>query len=102
MSHVRIAVYQFKAGVTAEEVVRQTRDLSLPVYQQQPGFVAYEAIQAEGDIWISVTTWQSRRQADAATERIAAWIKETPEVASLVRSREHQWIGDVVFSSREP
>ncbi len=102
MRHVRVAVYQFNPGMTEEEVVKWTREGSLPVYQAQPGFVAYEAIHAEGDTWISVTTWESAQQADAAAERIGAWLRQTPEMVSLVRSRDHHWIGDLIFISREP
>jgi steroid delta-isomerase-like uncharacterized protein len=99
-AHARIAVYQFRPGATEEEVYRLTREGSLPVYRQQPGFVAYEGIHAEGDTWVSITTWESAAHADAATERIAAWIRETPEAATLVRSRDQQWIGRLVFSFR--
>ena len=85
-----------------EEIVRWTTEGSLPVYRQQPGFIAYEVIQAEGDTWISVTTWESREQADAGAQRIAVWLKETPTMVSLVRSRDHQWIGNLAYSTREP
>jgi len=102
MKHVRIGVYQFKPGVSTEEAAQITRKFTLPVYQQQPGFVAYEAIHVEGDRWVSITTWESQQQAEAAAERIAAFINQTPEVVGLIRSREHMWIGEVVFSSREP
>jgi heme-degrading monooxygenase HmoA len=101
MRHVRVAVYQFNPGTSDEEVVRWTTEGSLPVYQRQPGFVAYEAIHAEGDTWISVTTWESREQADAAAERIGRWLRETPRMVNLVRSRDHQWIGDLAFSTHE-
>ena len=102
MKHVRIAVYQVKPGLPIEEMVRLTRKLTLPVYQQQPGFVAYEAIYIEGDRWISITTWESRQQAEAASERIATFISQTPELAGLIRTREHMWVGELGFSSREP
>jgi heme-degrading monooxygenase HmoA len=101
MRHVRVAVYQFTPGTTEEYVLKWTKEGSLAIYRQQPGFVAYEAIHAEGDTWISVTTWESREQADAGNERIGRWIRETPQMASLVRSRDHTWIGDLAFSTHE-
>jgi steroid delta-isomerase-like uncharacterized protein len=101
MAHVRLAVYEFDPRATDEYVVRLTREGSLPVYRQQPGFLAYEAIHAEGDTWISITTWDSPAHADAAAERIGAWIRQTPEAANLLRSVENQWLGTVVFSSRQ-
>ncbi len=101
MKHVRVGVYQFNPEFSTEEVARRTRELTLPVYQQQPGFVAYDAFHIEGDTWISVTTWESQQQAEAAADRIAAYIGQTPEIGELIRSREHMWIGEVAFSSRE-
>jgi heme-degrading monooxygenase HmoA len=101
MKHVRIAVYHAKPGVSIEETTRITRDISLPAYRKLPGFVAFDAIHVEGDLWISISTWDSQQQAEAGAKQMAAVVAENPAIANIMASFEHMWIGEVVFSSRD-
>ncbi len=83
MKYVLVRVFRFNPEIPEEEVIRRNRQLSMHLYQQQPGFVAYEAVHAGGDRWISITTWESQQQAEAANERIGAFVSQTPDLLEL-------------------
>ena len=66
----------------------------LPLFQQQPGFVAYGVVKTEGDTAVSISVWQSRQQAEAAVQTAGAWVKE--HVGPALESVENQ-VGDLSF-----
>ena len=65
MQHARVAVYQVKPG-TADEIARRAQAGMLPIFRNQPGFVAYGGVTADVDTVISLSFWQTQEQADAA------------------------------------
>ena len=98
MTHMRIAVYQITSG-TAQEVADRARDGLLPIFRQQPGFIAYEGVGAGADTVISVSAWQSAEQAEASARQAADWVRQ--HLADRVRLLD-SYVGDVLFSSRAP
>ena len=96
MAHVRIAVYTFKPG-TIDEVIRRAEADVLPLFRRQPGFVAYEVVKTGDDRGVSISTWESAGQAQAAVEMAAGWVKEN--LADSVVSVENH-VGELNFSSR--
>ncbi len=96
MAHVRVAVYKFKPG-TMDEVIRRAQSGMLPTFRQQPGFVAYEVIQTGDDEGVSISTWESAEQAQAAIQTAAGWVQEN--LAEFVVSVDNH-VGEVRFSSR--
>ena len=97
MNHKRIAVY--KLQTSADTVVQRAEAGILPIFRQQPGFVAYEIIETGTDSLISISTWQSKEQADEATKIAAAWTQDNLGFALVLAGN---YVGEVLLSSREP
>ena len=93
MQHVRLAFYHFQAGTTQEAITKAQAWL-LPIFQQQPGFVAYGVVKTEGDTAVSISVWQTRQQAEAAVQAAGTWVKE--HIGPLVESVHHH-VGDLSF-----
>lgn len=96
MAHVRIAVYTLKPG-TVDEVIRRAQSGMLPLFRRQPGFVAYDVAKTGDDEGVSISTWDSAEQAQAAIQTAAGWVKEN--LADMVISVENH-VGELGFSSR--
>lgn len=97
MNHKRIAVY--KLTTSADEIVRRAEDGMLPIFQQQPGFVAYEIVETGTDSLVWISTWQSQEQADEAMKSAAAWTKDN---LGFTLTLVDNFVGEVLLSSREP
>lgn len=98
MAHMRIAVYRIVSG-TAREVSDRAEAGLLPIFRRQPGFVAYEGVGVGTDTIISLSTWQSAEQAEAAARQAADWVREN--IADRI-ALQNNYVGDVLFSSRIP
>jgi quinol monooxygenase YgiN len=96
MPHECIAVYKLQAS--ASDMVRRAEEEMLPIFRQQPGFIAYELIETGTDSLISISTWQSQEQANEATKSAALWVKENLGFMLIVIEN---YVGEVVLSSRE-
>lgn len=94
--HIRIGVYQCQAG-TAEETLQRARETAYPLYHRQPGFVAYEQFLTEKDRMVSITTWETREQAAAASALDDAWITQH---AFTTVSWVEEHVGSVDFIDR--
>jgi hypothetical protein len=95
---MRIAVYQISSR-TAREVADRAQAGLLPLFRQQPGFLAYEGVGVGTDTIISLSTWQSAAQAEAATRQAADWVRQ--HLADRLRLLDN-YVEDVLFSSRAP
>lgn len=98
MRCTRVALYDIKSG-TFDEVVGQAKKGMVPLYQASPGFVSYGVAQVDKTSFISLSTWESRAQADTATAKAADWVK--------ANSRDHfalreNYVGDLAIDTREP
>lgn len=96
MAHVRVAVYKIKPGA-ADEILRGAQSGMLPIFRQQPGFIAYEGVVTGNEEVVSISTWESAEQAQAAVQVAAGWVKEN--LAGLVVSVENH-VGELGFTSR--
>jgi len=96
MAHARVAIYKIKAG-TADEILKQAQSGMLPIFRQQPGFIAYEGVVTGGEGVISISTWESAVQAQAAVQSAAAWVREN--LAGMIVSVDNH-VGELGFSSR--
>jgi len=94
MPYARIAIYQFKPG-TIDEVIRKAKQGMLPIFRQQPGFRRYATVKTGDDSGVSISTWDSKPEADAAVQKAADWIKQN-FVADVVSVANH--VGEVAFS----
>jgi heme-degrading monooxygenase HmoA len=74
-NHVRMGIYSITQG-TYEELVEQARRGLAPILRNSPGFVFYSVTDVGGGRFVSVSTWESREQAEAAAARSAEWVSE--------------------------
>jgi hypothetical protein len=70
----------------------------LGIFRDQPGFQSYELIET-GSGLVSVSRWDSIRQADAASRVAEAWAAE--HIDNLVKLQQSD-IGEIVLSSFAP
>ena len=94
--HARVAYFRLKSG-SFEEVVRivEAPGGLLGIFQAQPGFHSYELIET-GSGLVSVSHWDSSKDADTASDVAAAWAAE--HIDSLVKMQQSD-TGEVVLSS---
>ena len=100
MRCTRVALYDIKTG-TFDEVVSQARSGMVPLFEHSNGFVSYGVAQIDKSAFVSVSTWETRAQADAATEKAADWVKANSRDRFALR---RNYVGDLAIdtSHREP
>lgn len=96
MHYARIVVHTLHSE-KADEAITQVRADQLPLLQRQPGFVAYELMEAGDNRLISISTWESRAHAEASAPITGAWVREN--VRDKIAAST-QYGGDVAISSR--
>jgi heme-degrading monooxygenase HmoA len=79
MPYGRCVIYSIKSG-DGQEIIEKARASLLPIYRQQPGFIAYGSILRDRKI-ASVSAWDSEADADAANEAILKWVSENLDIA---------------------
>ena len=94
MAHARVVIFTFKPGTAREAIDKAERDV-LPMFQKQPGFIAYTLVGSGDDTAISFSMWDSRRQAEEANRVTAEWVQRN--LTGILVSVE-RYIGDVAFS----
>ena len=73
MPHGRCVIYSFDGD--AQEIIEKSRAGILPLFKQQPGFLAY-GVMVEGDRIISMSAWNSESDAQAADDVGKKWATE--------------------------
>ena len=96
MVYARVAVYRFRPGMAVPAIGRAQAGM-LPIFREQPGFVAYEVVKTGDDAAVSISTWGSAEHARRAVEMAAGWVKDN--IGDMVVSVENH-VGEVSFSSR--
>jgi hypothetical protein len=96
--HVRIATYEIKDG-TFEDLAELARQGMLRAFQEQPGFIRYGLADLGDRKLVSVSLWETRKDADAAVPVAERWVREN--IASRVDLRTTQ-IGDMAFFEGTP
>lgn len=74
-NHVRMGIYSITHG-TFDELVERARDGMAPILRDSPGFVFYSLTDVGDGRFVSVSTWETAEQAQAATGKAAAWVSE--------------------------
>jgi len=94
--HARVAFFQLKSG-SFEQVVSTVKSPGglLGIFREQPGFQSYELIECASGL-ISVSHWNSSKDADAADRVALAWAAKN--IDSLVKLQQSN-TGEVVLSS---
>ena len=74
-NHVRMGIYSITQG-TYEELMDRAREGLAPILRDSPGFVFYSVTDVGDGRLVSVSTWESREQAEAAAAKSAEWVSE--------------------------
>ena len=98
MRCTRVALYDIKPG-TFDEVVSEAKKGMVPLYKDSPGFVSYAVAQIDKDAFVSLSTWETRAQADSATAKAADWVKANSRDRFTLRA---SYLGDLAIDTREP
>ena len=98
MQHVRIATYDIKEG-TFEELARIAREGMLRTFQEQPGFIRYGLADLGDRKCVSLSLWETHKEADASVPLAERWVRE--HVADKVQLQSTQ-VGDLAFFEGTP
>lgn len=98
MQHVRIATYEIRAG-SIEELATAAREGMLRIFQDQTGFIRYGIADIGDRKVVSVSLWETRKDAEASVPVAERWVRET--LANKVELKSTQ-IGDMAFFEGTP
>jgi hypothetical protein len=98
MQHIRIATYDIKEG-TFEELSRTAREGMLRTLQEQAGFIRYGIADLGDRKLVSLSLWETRKDADASVPVAERWVRE--HLATKVELKSTQ-IGDMAFFEGTP
>jgi heme-degrading monooxygenase HmoA len=70
-----MGIYSITKG-TYGELVEQARRGLAPILRDSPGFVFYSTTDVGGGRFVSVSTWETREQAEMAAAKSAEWVSE--------------------------
>jgi hypothetical protein len=73
MPYGRCAIYSFEGD--DQEIIEKSKAGILPIFKQQPGFIAYGVMVQNGQI-ISMSAWNTESDAKAADEAAKKWVSE--------------------------
>ena len=98
MQHVRIATYEIRAG-SFEELAKTAREGILRTFQDQAGFIRYGVADLGDRKLVSLSLWETRKDADASVPVAERWVREN--LANKVELKSTQ-IGDMAFFEGTP
>lgn len=98
MQHLRIATYHITRG-TFQEVADSAKTGMLRKFQEQPGFIRYGLADLGDKKCLSLSVWETRDQAQAATPVAASWVKEN--LADRIELKSSS-VGDLAFFQGVP
>ncbi|MGZ4599686.1 MAG: antibiotic biosynthesis monooxygenase [Oryzihumus sp.] len=93
MRCTRIALYDIKSG-TFDEIAAQARTGMAPLFQKSDGFVSYGVAQVDKEAFVSLSTWETHAQADAAAAKAADWVKANSRDRFALRKN---YVGDLAI-----
>jgi heme-degrading monooxygenase HmoA len=69
----RLATYTFSGD--EDDLTRRAEEGILPILEDQPGFRSYSIAVGDCEV-LSMSVWDSRAEAEAGSEAVAAWVAE--------------------------
>ena len=93
MKHVRIATYQIKTG-SFQDLADIAQKGMLRTFQDQPGFIRYGLADLGEKTCLSLSLWETRKDADSSVPVAANWVREN--IADRVELRSTE-VGDLAF-----
>ena len=98
MRHLRIATYKIKTG-SFQELADVAQEGMLRTFQEQPGFIKYGLADLGEQTCLSISMWETRKDAESAVPVAANWVRE--HIADRVELRSNE-IGDLAFFEGVP
>jgi heme-degrading monooxygenase HmoA len=98
MEHVRMATYEINKG-SFEEVADSAKKGMLRTFQEQPGFIRYGLADVGDKTCLSISLWNTRKDADASVPVAAAWVRE--HLGDRIELRSN-YVGDLAFFEGTP
>ena len=93
--HASLRTYRIGSGSLDAVRRRVDRDFA-EALSQEPGFVAYHAIDTGHDMVMTISPFQDRKQAEASNELAAQWVAE--ELSDFNVTRVSVIAGDAMVS----
>ena len=91
MRCTRIALYDIKSG-SFDEIATQAKAGMVPLFQESDGFVSYGIAQVDKDAFVSLSTWETHEQANAAAAKAADWVRANSRDRFALRKN---YVGDL-------
>jgi heme-degrading monooxygenase HmoA len=98
MQAIRIENYKLIKG-TFPELAEEAKSGMLSTFKAQPGFIRYGLADTGEGSCVSISLWETRAEADAATPVAATWVRE--HLADRVELRSND-VGDLAFYEGMP
>jgi heme-degrading monooxygenase HmoA len=93
MQHVRVATYEIKHG-SFQEIADVAQKGMLRTFQDQPGFIRYGLADLGDKTCLSLSLWETRKDADSSVPVAANWVRE--HISDRVELRTSH-VGDLAF-----
>ena len=93
MKHVRIATYEIKDG-TFQDVAKVAEDGMLRTFRDQPGFIRYGLADLGDRKCLSLSLWETRKDAESSVPVAATWVRENLNDRIELKSNQ---VGDLAF-----
>ena len=93
MKHVRVATYEIKKG-SFQELAEVAQDGMLRTFRDQPGFIRYGLAETGDKTCLSLSLWETRKDADASVLVAANWVRDNIDDRVELRSDQ---VGDLAF-----
>lgn len=98
MKHVRVATYEIKTG-TFQEIADKAQDGMLRTFRDQPGFIRYGLADLGDKTCMSLSLWETRKDADSSVPVAASWVRDNLSDRVEIRSSQ---VGDLAFYEGTP
>lgn len=93
MRHVRVATYEIKQG-SFQEIADLAHEGMLRTFQGQPGFIRYGLADLGDETALSLSLWETRKDAEAAVPVAAGWVRDN--LGDRIELRSNQ-VGELAF-----
>jgi hypothetical protein len=98
MKYVRAATYEIKQG-SFQEIADLAHKGMLRTFQEQPGFIRYGLADLGEKTCLSLSMWETRKDAEAAAPVATNWVRDNLGDKVTLRSNV---IGDLAFYEGVP
>ena len=92
------SVRRYRVTGSAKDIAQKAEAGLVPIFKQNPGFVAYYIVDGGDGHVASISVFESGEAAHASNEQAAAWVKEN--VSQLVPDAPQITHGEVLVSVR--